>query len=259
MNKKKQVVVLTGSGGRFGSFLVKKLLAVSEILPVFLTSEPEKLGFDSTLNHKVYKVNLSSAKSIKNVFCLIYDECGDIDVLINNAAVNTIPGFSDFINNSDDQRVYDTYKVNVAGALLCIKYTLNRGDQSGKKIINILTRRAFTGHQRHVEYYSSKAGLYNATKTLAADYPMHCFRNIMSGHIKPGRGGDPNSMWNYFIDFIYDPEPPHYLEIYYESRAKYYLYLLRCYYSHFKSCKRIDIKRENIIKNEFNEEVQRMS
>jgi|TARA_B100001964_G_scaffold98359_1_gene109949 NAD(P)-dependent dehydrogenase (short-subunit alcohol dehydrogenase family) len=259
MNKKKQVVVLTGSGGRFGSFLVKKLLVVSEILPVFLTSEPEKLGFDSTLNHKVYKVNLSSAKSIKNVFCLIYDECGDIDVLINNAAVNTIPGFSDFINNSDDQRVYDTYKVNVAGALLCIKYTLNRGDQSGKKIINILTRRAFTGHQRHVEYYSSKAGLYNATKTLAADYPMHCFRNIMSGHIKPGRGGDPNSMWNYFIDFIYDPEPPHYLEIYYESRAKYYLYLLRCYYSHFKSCKRIDIKRENIIKNEFNEEVQRMS
>ena len=250
MNKKKQVVVLTGSGGRFGSFLVKKLLVVSEILPVFLTSEPEKLGFDSTLNHKVYKVNLSSAKSIKNVFCLIYDECGDIDVLINNAAVNTIPGFSDFINNSDDQRVYEAYKVNAAAALLCIKYTLNRGDQSGKKIINILTRRAFTGHERHVEYYSSKAGLYNATRTLATDYPMHYFRNIMSGHIKTGRGGDPNSMWNYFIDFICEPKPPHYLEIYYESRAKYYLYLLRCYYRHFKSCKRIGIKIKNTIKDE---------
>ena len=249
MNEKK-VVVLTGSGGRFGRFLVKKLLAVSEILPVFLTSEPDKLGLDSSMSHKVYKVTLANAESIKNVFCSIHDECGDIDVLINNAAVITIPGFRDFINNSDDQRVYEAYKVNAAGALLCIKYTLNRGDQSGKKIINILTRRAFTGHERHVEYYSSKAGLYNATKTLATDYPMHYFRNIMSGHIKTGRGGDPNSMWNYFIDFIYDPKPPHYLEIYYESKAKYYLYLLRCYYRHFKSCKRIGIKNENTIKDE---------
>ena len=249
MNEKK-VVVLTGSGGRFGCFLVKKLLTVSEIFPVFLTSEPEKLGLDSSMSYKVYKVTLANAESIKNVFCSIHDECGDIDVLINNAAVITIPGFRDFINNSDDQRVYEAYKVNAAGALLCIKYTLNRGDQSGKKIINILTRRAFTGHERHVEYYSSKAGLYNATRTLATDYPMHYFRNIMSGHIKTGRGGDPNSMWNYFREFVFDPKPPHYLEIYYESRAKYYLYLLRCYYRHFKSCKRIGIKIKNTIKDE---------
>ena len=249
MNKKKQVVVLTGSGGRFGSFLVKKLLAVSEILPVFLTSEPEKLGFDSTLNHKVYKVTLSSAESIKNVFCRIHDECGDVDVLINNAAVNTIPGFRDFINNSDDQRVYEAYKVNVAGALFCIKYTLNRGGTSGKKIINILSRRALTGHKRHVEYFSSKAGLYNATKTLATDYPMHCFRNIMSGNINTGEGGDsPNSMWNYFREFVFDPNPPHYLEIYYENRVEYYIYLFRYYFRHFRSCKRVNIKREKFQK-----------
>ena len=79
---------------------------------------------------------------------------------------------------------------------------------------------------------------------------MHYFRNIMSGHIKTGRGGDPNSMWNYFREFVFDPKPPHYLEIYYESKAKYYLYLLRCYYRHFKSCKRIGIKNENTIKDE---------
>jgi NAD(P)-dependent dehydrogenase (short-subunit alcohol dehydrogenase family) len=245
----KIVVVLTGSGGRFGSFLVKKLLTVSEIFPVFLTSEPEELKLDSSMSHKVYKVTLSSAKSIKNVFYRIYDECGDVDVLINNAVVNTIPGFSDFINNSDDQRVYEAYKVNVAGALFCIKYTLNRGGTSGKKIINILSRRALTGHKRHVEYFSSKAGLYNATKTLATDYPMHCFRNIMSGNINTGEGGDsPNSMWNYFREFIFDPNPPHYLEIYYENRVEYYIYLFRYYFRHFRSCKRVNIKREKFQK-----------
>jgi len=58
MNDKK-VVVLTGSGGHFGRFLVKKLLNVSEIFPVFLTSEPEKLGLDSSMSHKVYKVTLA--------------------------------------------------------------------------------------------------------------------------------------------------------------------------------------------------------
>ena len=44
-----------------------------------------------------------------------------------------------------------------------------------KKIINMLTRHAIWGNKRHVEYYSSKASLYNATKTLSKDYPKRTF------------------------------------------------------------------------------------
>ena len=44
-----------------------------------------------------------------------------------------------------------------------------------KKIINMLIRHAIWGNKRHVEYYSSKASLYNATKTLSKDYLKRTF------------------------------------------------------------------------------------
>ena len=50
-------------------------------------------------------------------------------------------------------------------------------------IINILAGRALTGHTKPVEYYSSKAALYNATITLSNDYKNHNFINIMMGKI----------------------------------------------------------------------------
>ena len=63
-----------------------------------------------------------------------------------------------------------------------IKYLL-LGSNKEKMIINILAGRALTGHTRHVEYYSSKAALYNATITLSNDYKNHNFINIMMGKI----------------------------------------------------------------------------
>lgn len=241
---KQQVVVLTGAGGRFGQFLTKRLLAEPDLVAVLLTSDPNRIPDQDLAPHSVYRVRLNDPRSVGEAFEQIYQDHEDIDVLINNAAVLPVPGFKDFVANADEARVLESYAVNVAGALFCIKHTLGRGRDRDKKIINILAGRALTGHKRHVEYYSSKAGLYNATLTLANDYPSHAFRNVMSGRIDQGDKGDsPESMWAYMREFIRDPDPAPYREIHFRPRLEFLWHLLRTYARHFRSCERRDVIR----------------
>lgn len=240
----KQVVVLTGAGSRFGKFLSSELLKDSQIKPILLTSNPSRLGLDASSEASIYKINLSDPIDVKRVFKKIYKDFGNLDVLINNAAVNSIPDYEDFILNSNDIRTKDYYSVNCAGALYCIKYFLNNGKASGKKIVNVLAGRALTGHSKDVEYYSSKAGLYNATLTLAYDYPQHFFRSIMTGKIDSGDGGDsPSSMWQYFRGFIFDKNPKQYKEVYFRNPLEFYRKIFSFYFKHFRSCERVNVIR----------------
>ena len=243
----KQVVVLTGAGGRFGRILAERLIAEPGLYPVLLTSDPAQLTYAAGKDCAVHQVTLSDPTSVRAVFGRIHDKQGDIDVLINNAAVITEPGFRDFVHNADDARVAESFAVNCAGALTCIKYTLGRGRDHGKKIVNVLAGRALTGHERHVAYYSSKAALYNATKTLARDYPRHAFRAVMSGRIDLGEAGDhgdsPDSMWAWLRDFMHDAAPAPYREVYFKGRFELLRHLLRYYIGHFRSCERWPVER----------------
>lgn len=240
----RQVVVLTGAGGRFGRILTDHLLAEPSLFPVLLTSDPAKLALDSGLPHAVYGVTLADPDSVAKVFAEIHQDHGDVDVLINNAAVITQAGFEDFVANADDRRVLESFAVNAAGALFCIRHTLGRGRDSGKKVINVLAGRALTGHLRHVEYYASKAALYNATLTLANDYPKHCFRNVMTGRIDLGDKGDaPESYWRVFRSFILDPAPAPYREVYLRPGLEHVRRLLGHYWRHFRSCERHPVER----------------
>ena len=243
----RQIVVLTGAGGRFGRILTRHLIDEPRLFPVLLTSDPAKLELDSVGDHAVYPVTLADPDSVERTFARIHEEQGDIDVLINNAAVITQAGFRDFVANADDRRVLESFAVNAAGALFCIRHTLGRGRQSGKKIINVLAGRALTGHERHVEYYASKAALYNATITLANDYPRHYFRNVMTGRIDLGdegdRGDSPEAYWRAFRSFILDPSPAPYRELYLRPRMEHLRRLLDFYWRHFRSCERREVQR----------------
>ena len=241
----RQVVVLTGAGGRFGRILTRKLLDEPSVFPVLLTSDPARLELGPAPGpHAVHQVTLADPDSVAAAFAAVFEAQRDVDVLINNAAVITEPGFRDFVHKADDRRVLDSYAVNAAGALFCIRQALGRGRDSGKKVINVLAGRALTGHERHVEYYSSKAALYNATKTLAHDYPRHAFRNVMTGRIDLGdRGDSPDSLWACFQAFIREPNPAPYREVYLRPRLEFYWRLLQYYWQHFRSCERWDVER----------------
>ena len=180
--KKKKNILITGGGQNFGLKLVKHFLNYSNFRVIILTRNSGKLKKDLKGYENIFSYNPVDHKKNKKLLEKIEKKFGQIDILINNATLNTEKGFKNFIENSNDKKVVDFYMTNSVSPLLMIKYTLARSIQK-KIVVNILAGRALTGHSRHVEYYSSKAALYNATITLSNDYKKHEFINVMMGKI----------------------------------------------------------------------------
>ena len=114
----KKIVILTGACGNFGSFISKQLIKNKEIIPVLITSKKIK-------KKNYHQIDIKKKESIVKIFLYIRKKYGEPDVLINNAAVNTLKGFNDFVKNSKDERIIDTYIVNSISSLLFIKYFFN--------------------------------------------------------------------------------------------------------------------------------------
>lgn len=182
MNKKVKNIVITGGGQNFGLKLIKNLLTFSNFRVIVLTRDSSKLKKKLGGYKNIFSYRPTDHQSNKKLLNKIEKKFGQVDVLINNATLNTEKGFKNFIENSDDKKVLNFYLTNSVSPLLMIKYTLS-GSTQKKLVINILAGRALTGHSRHVEYYSSKAALYNATITLSNDYKKHEFINVMMGKI----------------------------------------------------------------------------
>ena len=90
----------------------------------------------------------------------------------------------------------------------------------------MLTRHAIWGNKRHVDYYSSKASLYNATRSLARDYPFFTFVNFMLGPIgyqKDDR--HPEIIWNEIQNIIFNKQIKNYREVYFES----FIFVIKVY------------------------------
>ena len=235
----KKIVILTGACGKFGSFISKELIKNKEIIPVLITSKKIK-------KKNYHQINIKKKESIIKIFLYIRKKYGEPDVLINNAAVNTLKGFNDFVKNSRDEKIIDTYTVNSISSLLFIKYFLKKNKKGKeKKIINMLTRHAIWGNKRHVEYYSSKASLYNATKTLSKDYPKEFFANLMLGQIGNDKENcNQNVIWEEIQNIIFEKISKNYKEIYFES-FKHFIKITLCnFMSYFRDIKIITPNRK---------------
>ena len=173
----KTIVLLTGANGNLAQKIIKRLDGKKQITLVRITSKNEK-------KKDFFHVNFQQPSNIRNVFLSIKKKIGEPDVLINNAAINTQKNFQDFINNSTDSYIYNTYQINSFATLLFIKYFLKTSANcKNKKVINLLNRSSIWGNTRHVDYYSSKAAIYNASRSLANDYKNVSFFNFLPGPI----------------------------------------------------------------------------
>jgi len=200
-DKQKKNILVTGGGQNFGLRLVKNFLACRDFRVIILTRNPNKLKKELKEYKNIFQYNPIDSNSNKILINKIQKKFGEIDVLINNATLNTQKNFTNFIENSDDKKIKNYYLTNSVSPLLMIKYILL--DSTKKKmIINILAGRALTGHSRHVEYYSSKAALYNATITLSNDYKSHNFINIMMGKIDLSNENELTKVFKYFNKII---------------------------------------------------------
>jgi len=126
-------------------------------------SEIENLGAKAT---PIF-VDLTKKVSIKDALSKIGKFFGQINILINNAAIHVE---NDYLNISEDE--WDEIQaVNIKAPFLITQLVLpDMLKNKYGKIVNIASIAASRGGVKSIPYAASKAGLVNLTKSLARLY-----------------------------------------------------------------------------------------
>jgi len=174
MRLKDKIAIITGAGGGLGLVLCRRFLEEGAI--VIMTDVSEKYlnngvlklnGYEDRIRAKL--LDVTNKTQVRKVMLEVYNEFGQIDVLVNNAGggLNT-PKELDKIDEEHWDIVID---VNLKGAFLCsqtvIKYM--KKNKSGR-IINISSIGGKTASiVSSVAYAAAKGGINSMTRRLALE------------------------------------------------------------------------------------------
>lgn len=142
------------------------------------------------------QADVSKEEDIINMVNTVVEKLGSLDILINNAGIQT-ESQSHEIKTEEFDRVIN---VNLRGAYLCAREALQHFLSRNIKgvIINISSVHEIIPRPLYVSYSISKGGMGNMTKSLALEYAD---RGIRVNGIGPGATITPiNDAW------INDPE-----------------------------------------------------
>lgn len=166
-----QVAIVTGGGSGIGRAVVE-LLVESGVAGVMIADiEPladddvERLRELADGDVLSVQIDVSDARQVKEMVAQTHERFGRIDILINNAGIAPVVGWSE-VTEENWRRVLD---VNLNGAFLCVLEVLPHMRRAGAgRIVNISSVGAFLGSiTAHPAYGVSKAGLIAMTKSLA--------------------------------------------------------------------------------------------
>jgi glucose 1-dehydrogenase len=135
--------------------------------------------------------DVSKEEDVIEVINTVVDRFGSLDILINNAGIQTeCPSHE--LSAAEFDRVLAT---NLRGAFLCARETIKHllSQQQAGSIINISSVHEIIPRPTYLSYSISKGGMGNLTKTLALEYAD---RQIRVNAIAPGATVTPiNQDW----------------------------------------------------------------
>ncbi|MUL38922.1 SDR family oxidoreductase [Gloeocapsopsis dulcis] len=135
--------------------------------------------------------DVSKEEDIIQMVNTVVEQFGSLDVLINNAGIQTECPSHEVATDDFDQVI----SVNLRGAYLCARETLKHLLSQNRQgvIINISSVHEIIPRPMYVSYSISKGGMENLTKTLALEYAD---RGIRVNAIAPGATITPiNEAW----------------------------------------------------------------
>lgn len=149
--------------------------------------EVRACGVDVTLA----QADVSREDDVRRMFEEVADELGPIDVLINNAGIQS----SEESHRLEAEEFDRVIAVNLRGPFLCAREAIRRWlDTEGEGVIlNTSSVHERIPKPRYAAYAASKGGLGNLTRTLALEYAG---RRIRVNGIAPGATVTPlNGAW----------------------------------------------------------------
>ena len=128
----------------------------------------------------VLESDISNEDDVKNIYSIVFEKYGRIDILFNNAATDDETG-CDTIETITQKVIDDTFAVNVRGSILMTREFINNRSDYGR-IINLSTDAAqvFAGQ---ITYGASKATLEALTRSIALEVAKY---GITVNAVAPG-------------------------------------------------------------------------
>jgi NAD(P)-dependent dehydrogenase (short-subunit alcohol dehydrogenase family) len=172
---KNKVVLITGAAGGLGrafAFAFAKLgakVAVADLNTEGVNETINLLSNESSseMNFAV-TVNVANEKSTQEAVKQVIEKWGQIDILINNAAIYATLERKPFyeIEEAEWDKVLN---VNLKGTWLMSKAVVATMKKTGGKIINISSATVMSGSPNWSHYVASKAGVIGLTRTMAKE------------------------------------------------------------------------------------------
>ncbi len=186
-NDIKRVVVITGGSSGIGRAIGMRLAAPDTKI-CFNHYDPDDSNAEETVkliegagsSAWGARVDVASQSGVQDFFNKIVEDCGRVDVLVNNAGI-TIDGLLVRMKESAWDRVL---AINLKGAFNCMQAVakLMMKQRSGR-IINMASVVGVMGNAGQANYTASKAGLIGMTKTVARELAP---RGVTVNAVAPG-------------------------------------------------------------------------
>ena len=186
MQLENRVAIITGSGRGIGRVAALQLAAegAAVVLASRTLAEVESAARDIRAEGGkavAVETDISRPEEAKRMVERAIEEFGQLDVLINNAAM---PGPVKELTDLDFEDWDFVYGINVRGTMACCKYALQHMvPRKTGNIINVSSTAGRRGMSGRVHYCSSKAAIMGITRALAEEVGKY---NIRVNCIVPG-------------------------------------------------------------------------
>ena len=168
-----KVAIITGGAGGIGAATARLMTARGARVVVadiaFEAAESLAAELPGAL---AVQLDLEHQSSIKSMIAAVVAHYGQLDIVINNAALLG-PDIAQRDGNVElmDTDLWDrTYRINVRGTMIACREALPHLRATKGNIVNTVSSLALQGHLIQAAYSSSKAAIIQMTRAIAASH-----------------------------------------------------------------------------------------
>lgn len=187
MRLKDKVAIVTGGGTGIGKGICRSLAEAGARVVIAQPTLEKAENAANELRAEGFEilplsVDIRSREAVQNLVSKTLEQWGQIDILVNNAALTGARAAAPFLDFTD-QLLDKTVDVNLKGTFICSQEVARKMVGLGGSIIHISSVGAYAAQEGATAYCATKSALLGLTKAMALELAPH---GIRVNSIAPG-------------------------------------------------------------------------
>ncbi len=186
-----KVAIITGGAGGIGAATARLMASRgARVVIADIAGDRASALANDLQGAFAITLDLEHQSSIKKMIADVVAHYGQLDILINNAALLG-PEIAQQDGNVEDMNtdLWDrTYRINVRGTMIACREALPHLRATRGNIVNTVSNLALQGHIIQAAYSSSKAAIIQMTRAIAASHGAH---GVRCNAVAPGMTSTP--------------------------------------------------------------------